>query len=45
MTQLLILSLAFLMVAVSTIKAFAKKVYREATYKASEFSKKGGDNE
>ena len=46
MTQIIVLIVALLMVAIATIKSFCQKVYREATYKAAELSKKqGGNNE
>ena len=42
MTQIIVLIVAFLMVAIATIKSFCKNVYNQATYKAAELSKKQG---
>ena len=42
MTQIIVLIVAFLMVAIATIKSFCKNVYNQATYKAAELSKQGG---
>ena len=42
MTQIIVLIVAFLMVAIATIKSFCQKVLAEAKTKAAELSKQGG---